>query len=408
MSDWQNLSEQLRKMGVKFGIQEDTSRRPKALPIESIINCDETYTPNGPILSVKKRYSLDYTHGDCNLRPSASFARLLQWAKISDNESISINNFVFLDAETTGLSGGTGTIIFLLGLAKYVDDHFLLEQFFLRNPSEEQAFLVAISKFCAEMKVVVTYNGKAFDVPILNTRHILQRIPSPFFDVYHIDLLTISRQLWKLRLEQCRLSNIEQSILHFHREGDEVPGYLAPEFYKEYLKTGDALPLKGVFYHNQEDVVSLAALFNHIANIFEYPLDKTFTYSHDSYSLGKVFEHLDETEIAHFLYVQSRDFEENQNLRIRSLLQQAMLFKRQHAIDQAVLLWNEALNLKSITAMEELSKYYEHKTKNLGAALELTNQAMKQLQEDNKSDTRIYVAFEKRQIRLIKKIDKRT
>jgi len=403
MSEWQNLSEQLRKIGVKFGIQEDTSNKSKPMPIDSFLECHETHTPIGPILSVRKLYKLDYAQGECNLSPKSTFDRICQWAKIPDYETLTLKNFIFLDAETTGLSGGTGTMIFLLGLAKYEDDHLLLEQFFLRNPSEEEAFLHALSYFCADMKVVVTYNGKAFDVPILNTRHILKRIPNPFLDVYHIDLLTISRQLWKLRLEQCRLSNIEQDILHFQREGGEVPGYLAPEFYKDFLKTGDARPLKGVFYHNQEDVISLAALFSHIANMLENPFEKATPTSHDSYSLGRVFEHLNENEIAHHLYDQSRACENNYNLRERYLLQQAMLFKRQNEIEKALPLWNEAINLQSLTAMEELAKYYEHKAKDPYTALELTSRALEILRDDKKYNSKLYIRFEQRQKRLLLK-----
>ncbi len=406
MSDWQNLSDQLRKMGVKFGFQEDISKRNKSWPIQSVLKCEETSTALGSILSVKKRYKLDYTQGNYNLHPAAKFLRLLQWADIPGNVPISLNNFIFLDAETTGLSGGTGTMIFLLGLSKYDDNDLILEQFFLRNPSEEEAFLHVISQFCKDMKVVITFNGKAFDIPILNTRHILQRVPSPFMDIYHIDLLTISRQLWKLRLEQCRLSNIEQHILQFHRDGAEVPGYLAPVFYKDYLRTGDARPLKGVFYHNQEDVVSLAALFSHIANILENPLDDKLPYSHDSYSLGRVFERLNETDIAHQLYQQSHVHQDDFNLRTRFLLQQASLFKRQNMYQNALSLWEEAAGLQSITAMEELAKYHEHKSKHLQIALQLTNRALEQLKDEKEMNLKVYTRFENRRTRLINKIKK--
>ncbi|HQC64169.1 MAG TPA: ribonuclease H-like domain-containing protein, partial [Anaerolineaceae bacterium] len=211
MSDWQNLSEQLRKLGVKLCVQEQEKAKPPQtdkFPIESVLNCSETRTPVGNIISVRKQLSHSYTHGAHNITPSSTFKRILTWANIPEQENIKLENLIFLDTETTGLSGGTGTMVFMIGLAKFTVTDLLLEQFFLRNPSEEEAFLHAISQFCADMKAVVSYNGKAFDIPILNTRHILQRIPSPFINIHHIDLLTISRQLWRLRLSQCRLENI--------------------------------------------------------------------------------------------------------------------------------------------------------------------------------------------------------
>ena len=409
MSDWQNLSEQLRKLGVKLGVQEQEKAKPPQtdkFPIESVLNCSETRTPAGNIISIHKQFPLSYTHGAHNITPSDSFKRILTWANIPEQKNIKLENLIFLDTETTGLSGGTGTMVFMIGLAKFTGTDLLLEQFFLRNPSEEEAFLHAISQFCADMKAVVSYNGKAFDIPILNTRHILQRIPSPFINIHHIDLLTISRQLWRLRLSQCRLANIEQEILQYYRQDGEVPGYLVPEFYKDYLQTGDARQLKGVFYHNQEDVLSLTALFSLIADILEDPFNANLPYPVDVYSLGKIFEQLHEPEIANKLYKHSQHHEQDTALRLRYILQQASLLKRQNLSQHAIPLWEEAATHYNLHAIEELAKYHEHKSKQLHLALELCQKALIHLALTNQTDSVSYQRFKHRQQRLIRKINR--
>ncbi|HQL92964.1 MAG TPA: ribonuclease H-like domain-containing protein [Anaerolineaceae bacterium] len=409
MSDWQNLSEQLRKLGVKLGVQEQEKAKPPQtdkFPIESVLNCSETRTPAGNIISIHKQFPLSYTHGAHNITPSDSFKRILTWANIPEQKNIKLENLIFLDTETTGLSGGTGTMVFMVGLAKFTGTDLLLEQFFLRNPSEEEAFLHAISQFCADMKAVVSYNGKAFDIPILNTRHILQRIPSPFINIHHIDLLTVSRQLWRLRLSQCRLANIEQEILQYYRQDGEVPGYLVPEFYKDYLQTGDARPLKGVFYHNQEDVLSLTALFSLIADILEDPFNANLPYPVDVYSLGKIFEQLHEPEIANKLYKHSQHHEQDTSLRLRYILQQASLLKQQKMFHLAIPLWEEAASLNNLLAIEELAKYHEHKSKQLHLALELCQKALSYFETERNTETDSYRLFKHRQLRLIRKINR--
>lgn len=407
MKDWQDLSEQLRKLGVKLGMPNEPHKQTKTTyPIEKVLNCSETRTPAGTILSVRQTFDYNYTQGNTKLAPDTHFNRLLKWAKIPDHDLVSLKNLVFLDTETTGLSSGTGTMAFMVGVGKFIDNHFLLEQFFLRNPAEEAAFLHALSLFCADMKAVVTYNGKAFDIPILNTRHILQRIPSPFVDVYHIDLLTISRQLWRLRLTQCNLANIERNILEFQRKGGEVPGYLAPEFYKDYLRTGDARPLEGVFYHNQEDVVSLSALFNKVASLLENPKSDDLKHSNDMFSAARVFNHLQDFETADLLYSQSLQSETSQELFIKYLLEHAQFLRRNKAYDDALKLWIRAAELDNLEALIQLAKHYEHKSKDFQQALSITLKAISIMQDDSSfTDAQLFALFHRKK-RLESKINK--
>jgi uncharacterized protein YprB with RNaseH-like and TPR domain len=172
---------------------------------------------------------------------------------------------VFLDIETTGLTGGAGTYAFLCGIGVACGECFRVIQFFLEGPSRESRWLRAVESVIPADACLVTYNGKAFDIPLLRTRHILVRKEPSWGALPHIDLLHYARWFYKGALESCSLGSMERSVLGVERGGADIPGYLIPPMYLQYLQTKDALPLRGVFYHNEIDIVSLAALYCHIA-----------------------------------------------------------------------------------------------------------------------------------------------
>src|SRR5262249_9875480 len=147
--------------------------------------------------------------------------------------------WAFLDTETTGLAGGTGTCAFLAGVGTVEEGGFRVRLFFLRDYDEEAAMLAALAAYLADYDVLITYNGKAFDAPLLESRYRLSRLPAPFSRLAHLDLLFAARRLWRLRLETCRLVDLEYEILGVEREGD-LPGELIPYYYFEYLRTQQA------------------------------------------------------------------------------------------------------------------------------------------------------------------------
>ena len=195
----------------------------------------EIQTVYGNVFSANRTYAPDHFHGNIPIHPFSEKNILCQWAGASNLADNNISSFVFLDTETTGLSGGTGTIAFMIGAARVVGSQFRVEQFFLRNPAEEKAQLAALASFVEGASAIVSYNGKSFDLPIINTRYVLNRIKNPFLDFEHFDLLHIARRVWRRRLKQCNLGNIEKEILGFFRSGVDIPGYLVPEFYRDYL-----------------------------------------------------------------------------------------------------------------------------------------------------------------------------
>ena len=165
----------------------------------------------------------------------------------------------FLDTETTGLAGGTGTYAFLIGIGRVEPDGFHVRQFFMREYAEERSLLAALNKHLEGFDVLVTYNGRAYDQPLLETRYRITRHKPPFARMTHLDLLYGARRLWKLRLESCRLMQLERQILGVEREGD-LPGDLIPYVYFEYLRSREARRLVPIFHHNAIDILTLACL----------------------------------------------------------------------------------------------------------------------------------------------------
>jgi uncharacterized protein YprB with RNaseH-like and TPR domain len=176
-------------------------------------------------------------------------------------------NVVFLDLETTGLSGGTGTYAFLCGLGVTSGDSFKVIQYFLKSPAYEDQWLASVDSDIPAGATLATYNGRTFDVPMLLTRHVMKRSRPHWESSPHIDLLQISRRLYRGYLESCSLGSVEKNILGVKRSGVDVPGALIPGLYLQYLHLMDASFLKGVFYHNELDIVSLASLYCHVAHV---------------------------------------------------------------------------------------------------------------------------------------------
>jgi len=208
-------------------------------------NCTEEATPFGPV-AVRREWFAD--------DGSQDVGALSTCLGLSPDE---LRRPLFLDTETTGLSGGTGTVAFLVGLAWRDGDGLALAQYFLCDFDQEKALLWAVGQCISRAGVLVSYNGRSFDWPLLQTRLVLRRAvwPSP----PHLDLLTLARRIFRPRLPDCALQTIEQSVLELHR-ADDLPGSLIPSRYFAWLRQGDSRVLDPVFVHNQQDVLSMALL----------------------------------------------------------------------------------------------------------------------------------------------------
>ena len=377
MSD---LSERLHSLGVRVGTRNLAAPKPRDQeehPIEGVLPGDWWQTPQGDIFFTETRYKAEFKVGSVPLKPSSSFEIIAAYAQEPKITELDLEQFAFIDTETTGLAGGTGTYTFLVGIGRFEDEEYRLVQFFLQSPNEEPAQLAAIEEFLAPCEAVVSFNGKAFDLPLLNTRYITNGWPPPLKDTPHIDLLHLARRLWKLRLPSRSLGDLETEILGLTRSQQDVPGWMVADLYFDYLHTGDARPLRGVFYHNEMDIVSLAALLNKISGLLAKPLDGSIEHGLDLISIGKLYADLGHLNTAVNIYQRGLAHDDVQKDVYWNALQQlSFIHKKSGDHRKAIPLWEQAANDGQIYAHVELAKVYEHKERNIKAALMWTRNAI--------------------------------
>jgi uncharacterized protein len=377
-----SLADKLKSLGVKVGTREIPTPKPDArFSIDSVVPGAFASTSLGETFIHEERFAPDYHHGLAPIKLQAPLNIMSAWAADTRLRDLPLESFAFLDTETSGLSGGTGTYAFLVGVGKFINDEFVLQQFFMRDPSEESALLEGLGEFLASAKVLVTFNGKAFDAPLLVTRYTLHNIPVPFKDFAHLDLLPLARRLWRDRLESRALKYLEENILLAPRTVEEVPGYEIPYLYFDYLRDGDARPLKGVFYHNAMDVVAMAALLSHTAKMLEDPFHEGIEHGLDVVALAKLYEDLGQWDTAARLFERGLEkgiSEENFAETVRRL---SVLQKRRGDFGEAIRLWEAAADNGHIYAFVELAKYYEHKMRDTKSALKWTKSAQRQIEK---------------------------
>ena len=371
------LSDRLKSLGVKIGAKDLPLPQPsKSHPVEEIVAGRFIETGNGSTYLIEQDFPRDYIHGQIGLRISTTPQTIAEWAGDQKIAEQNPESMVFLDTETSGLAGGTGTFAFLIGAGRYTQDGFHLAQFFMRDPLEEPSMLLALEDFLAPCQTIVSFNGKAFDVPLLDTRYTLQGWKSPFKNLGHVDLLHLSRRLWRDRLPSRTLANLEVQILHTARTDEEIPGWMIPQIYFDYLRDGDARPLQRVFYHNSMDVVSLAALLNHTSSLLEDPFSQPTNEYIDLAAVGRLLEDLGHTERATELYETCLKVVLPEDVYNDTLLRLSLLHKHNNNYSAAIPLWEHATSLRIIYAYEELAKYFEHHAQDLEMALKWTLEAL--------------------------------
>jgi len=289
-----------------------------------------------------------------------------------------------MDTETTGLAGGAGTVAFLVGIGYFQGAKFVLEQCFLRDYDDEGAMLEYLSEKLAQFSTVVSYNGKSFDLPLLRSRFVQHRLEFPLEKTGHYDLVHAARRVWKKRLNNCALNNIEKEVLGLHRHGD-VPGYLIPQLWLHYLDTRDARPLTPVFYHHEMDILSLVALTGYLSQRLAKDSVATFHHAEDRLSVVRLYVKNKEyksaiTEAQRFL--ESSQVPDELRRECLALLGQAC--KRVELFEDMASTW--ALMHKEFPedplAASELAKYREHQERNYAEAINVCRETLKRI-EDN-------------------------
>jgi uncharacterized protein len=285
--------------------------------------------------------------------------------------------WAFLDTETTGLSGGSGTCAFLIGVGSIDEEGFRVRQFFMRDYCEEPSMLHSLTAYLARFEVLVTYNGKTFDQPLLETRYTMCRARHPFSSMTHLDLLHGARRIFKLRLENCRLVNLETQILGLERHAD-VPGDLIPYYYFEYLRTRHAFRLIPLFHHNVLDIVSLGCLTGLIPAAFRDPENFACRHGSDLLGLARWLQASGRLDEAHRLIRRAIDLGLPDRHLFKALFEAGALEKKLGLPHAAVATFTDlslSPNPYRARACEELARHYEHREKNYRMALECVHAA---------------------------------
>jgi len=289
--------------------------------------------------------------------------------------------WLFLDTETTGLAGGTGTYAFLVGIAWWDAGGLEVEQFFMRAHSEEHSLLEALAERMAERRVLVTFNGKTFDWPLLDTRFRMTRAIRPPVPRAHLDFLHPARNLWRLRLGSVRLAELERHVLGWER-GADVMSDLIPQIYYEFLRGGPPEPLVPVFYHNQMDLRGLAALATRVLSLLGNPT----SHGRDAlelFGVSRICERRGENARARALYERSLAATLPPEAEQRARRSLAALAKRAGDFDAASKLWESMLgnSREGFEAYEQLAIHYERRARDPQRAATLARQALAELRK---------------------------
>ncbi|HEX7004316.1 MAG TPA: ribonuclease H-like domain-containing protein [Trueperaceae bacterium] len=267
---------------------------------------------------------------------------------------------LYIDTETTGLMGGTGTFAFLIGVGVHDEHGFEVRQLFLPGPEHERSQLRSFAALVEGASAVVTYNGATFDLPLLRNRFALHGLPDPLAQVPHLDLLHLARRFWRETLPDCSLTTVERRILGASRSLNDVPGFEVPARYFEFLRSWDASGLVGVIEHNETDIVALAALRSKFERLVE---DPATALAHEAHAMGLWMERLGEVELALARYLEAA------SARMEAGWHASLLLKRLGRLEEAAKLWRTLGRQGMAAAWVELAKAQEHSWHDFRAAL---------------------------------------
>lgn len=353
----------------------------------------------GTYCLVKRLYPFNHQHGNQILKKKKVTIPVDAFTVRTSDISVPIEKLLFFDIETTGL-GGSGAVAFLVGFASITDLGFEIRQYMLVDYTDETAMLEDILKEISDEKTIVSYNGATFDLPFMQERMILKRVAKEFKTDIHIDLLHATRRFYKRRLQNCKLTNIEERMFSFYREED-IPGYLVPSVYFEWLNSEELGMMDDVLEHNRLDILSLYFILLEIFEMYQSK-GKSVQEIDDLHSLSKMFHRKKNYTISQAVNEQIHSIA-TEEISTDILFFQAMQFKKIQQFEHAVSIWNQIIeqNCKeSLYCHIELAKYYEHKVKDYQMALEYASQA----QQFNQTSERIQIELVKRINRLSSKI----
>ena len=397
----QDLQNRLRRLGVARGvrdlrggkrIQTQTHSRQQSDAIVGdkgrVMSLEQLFprgryeqTADGACFIVDRVYSLTFRHGSHHLKSlldqSPKDAAL--FCKDERLAHLAFRDFLFLDTETTGLAGA-GTLAFMVGVA-FIErgsaaDVLIVRQYFLRDHADEIAMLLLLNDLLEQKAGLVTFNGRTFDLPLLSNRYLMNRIPSRLLEVPHLDLLPPARRLWRNRFGSVALGNLEKELLGVHRTEDDIPGWLIPSLYNDYLRSGDASEMYRVFYHNQLDMLSMVTLTGE--TIRQFSNANSDDHPTDLFGLGKWQADLGLVNAAEMNLRLAASGDLPLELYHQALKHLGALLKRNNRRQEAVPVWQQwaATTLDDVEAHVELAKHFEWQERDLDKAKMWTARAL--------------------------------
>lgn len=349
------------------------------LPLEDWVGGIERETPHGPFLYVERRYDLTTCHGTLPLATGLKHPVPLRPHEQGPTEAaqrfeaLRAADAVFIDTETTGLSGGTGTVAFLVGTGRVEGDAFVVRQYCMRDYPEEGAMLHALGEDLGEAPLV-SFNGRGFDWPLLTTRFRLHRMPVR--PRAHLDLLPPARRIWAGTLHSHGLAALERYVLGLER-GEDLPGWRIPRAYFEFLRHGDADTIAQAFLHNEVDVVSMLTLFGRIAETVHDPI-RPVARPADQLGTARLLLDLGRPEEARRCLEAGLDAcDDGESFILDRLL--GRLCRQAGDDDRALEHWRRAAEEGpgfDTEAYEQVAKIYEHRLQSFDDALAWTRKAL--------------------------------
>lgn len=287
---------------------------------------------------------------------------------------------LFLDTETTGLAGGAGTYVFLIGLAYFQGDHFRLKQFFLPDLHSERALLEEVNALLRDriekkFQFLISFNGKGYDLNLLSNRFILQRLSDPFGCLHHLDLLYPSRALWKGLFEDCALQTLERRLLSIFREAD-IPSYLIPRTYFQFVHTGRFRALGSIFEHNRLDLMTLVSLLILMVRSIENPNCRVLE---EPLAAARLCVRRGEYPRAEALLEHARRHNSFHSHQVTFWSQMASIKKKLGRSREALECWREAIRQDASPLaefFEEAAKILEHREHDFNQALKIVDQGL--------------------------------
>lgn len=346
--------------------------------LDHILHGQEVSTPFGACYMMEKSLPLTALHGHWPLREvlDADYGSLRAF-RCGLEPRLDLKEAMFLDTETTGLAGGTGTYAFLVGLGCFTATHFVVKQLLMRDYNEELALLYLLDQELQQKNLIISFNGKTFDLPLLQTRFTISR--AGFLGAHekqHLDLLHLARRLWRHKLSSCSLGSLEENILGVRRV-DDIPGYEIPQRYFEFLQTGNGGLLQNIVEHNVIDIVSMSTLLYRLLTTVELKPEECDC-SYEAVALANLSLMAEDHPLAlRYLEIAATLTDDDQQY-VKVMRQAASILKRMAEHEKAALLWQRILSITAddLATSEELAKYYEHRARDLLSAEYVTRRAL--------------------------------